>query len=254
MEELNGRLLPGIEKEKRKRKGFALLIDPDKSDLAYLQYCVEMAVKNKARMILVGGSLVFNALDPVFDRLRSLTDLPLVLFPGSTLQLSSKADAILFLTLISGRNPDYLIGNHVIAAPFLQKSELEVIPTGYILVDGGRATTVEYISQTRPIPANKPELAVATALAGEMLGQRIIYMDSGSGAEYTVPVDMIKAVAANISVPLIIGGGIRSGEDALAMFRSGADLIVIGNKAEENPDFLNEIYKSTAQANSELPI
>ena len=244
-------ILSMLEKSMKREKGFALLIDPDKSDQDYLDKCVYLAVEAKAKFILVGGSLVFNPLEPVFKRLRKMTDLPLVLFPGSALQVCSEADGILFLSLISGRNPEYLIGNHVVAAPFLKKHDLEIISTGYMLIDGGQTTAVEYISQTRPIPANKPDLAVATALAGEMLGNKLIYMDAGSGASRPVSPEIIKAVSSAINVPLIVGGGIRSAKEALAAYQSGADVVVVGNKVEENPEFLAEINEARIQANSQ---
>lgn len=244
-------ILPILEESNKGDKGFALLIDPDKSDQDYLEKCVLIAVEAKAKFILVGGSLVFNPIEPVFKSLRKLCNLPLVLFPGSALQVCSEADTILFLSLISGRNPEYLIGNHVIAAPIIKNHDLEVIPTGYMLIDGGHTTAVEYISQTKPIPANKPDLAVATALAGEMLGQKLIYMDSGSGANNPVSSQIIEAVSNAIDVPLIVGGGIKSASQALSAYNAGADIIVVGNKVEENPDFLNEIKKITLEANSQ---
>jgi len=242
-------ILPILEKGMKKEKGFALLIDPDKSEQEYLEKCVSLAVNAHAKFILVGGSLVFNHLEPVVQQLRLMTDLPLVLFPGSALQVCSEADSILFLSLISGRNPEYLIGNHVIAAPFVKKHKLEVIPTGYMLIDGGQTTTVEYISQTMPIPGNKPDLAVATAMAGEMLGHKLIYMDSGSGALRPVPGQIISAVSNAISIPLIVGGGIRTAADAQKAYEAGADIIVIGNKVEENPDFLKKVSEVTIKAN-----
>lgn len=247
---LKNLILPKLEESKRGAKGFALLIDPDKSDLEYLKKCVLIAIEAKAKFILVGGSLVFNPLEPVFQTLRKLTDLPLVLFPGSALQVCSEADAILFLSLISGRNAEYLIGNHVIAAPFVKNHKLEIIPTGYMLIEGGHITAVEYISQTKPIPANKPDLAVATALAGEMLGQKLIYMDAGSGALYPVSPQIISAVSNSINIPLIIGGGIKTGSQALTAYNAGADIIIVGNKVEENPDFLDEIREATLEANA----
>ena len=242
-------ILPKLEKGMKREKGFALLIDPDKSDEQYLEKCVLLATEAKAKFILVGGSLVFNPLAPVFQNLRNMTDLPLVLFPGSALQVCSAADSILFLSLISGRNPEYLIGNHVVAAPFVKKHDLEVIPTGYMLIDGGQTTAVEYVSQTKPIPANKPDLAVATAMAGEMLGHKLIYMDAGSGALNPISQQIISAVSKSIGVPLIVGGGIRTSTDVLAAYEAGADIIVIGNKVEENPEFLTLVRDVTIKVN-----
>lgn len=251
-EQQNKLILPMLETSMGKEKGFALLIDPDKADQDYLVQCVRLANESQAKMIFIGGSLVANPIDPVFDQVRALTNIPLVLFPGSVMQVSARADAVLFLSLISGRNPDFLIGNHVLAAPFLHQHPVEILPTGYILVDGGQATTVEYISQTRPIPANKPEIAVATALAGQMLGQKIIYMDAGSGALHPVPVPMIQAVAEQISVPIIVGGGIRHPDQAMAAYEAGADIVVVGNHVEEDPGFLTAMRAVTLQANSTM--
>ncbi|MBT3241568.1 MAG: geranylgeranylglyceryl/heptaprenylglyceryl phosphate synthase [Bacteroidetes bacterium] len=252
MEEQNRKVKNHLVSLKSGKKSFALLIDPDKSDEGYLDKCVSLSAEAGVSFFLVGGSLVFKSIDPVLKYLRSKSDIPLVLFPGSVIQLSPLADAILFLSLISGRNPDYLIGNHVVAAPFLAKESIEVIPTGYMLIDGGMTTTVEYISHTKPLPANKPEIAVATALAGEMLGLQVIYMDGGSGAHNPIPPAMIEAVAKATHCPLIIGGGIRSGQQAFDAYSAGADLIVVGNRVEEQPSFLSEIKEATNQFNSQL--
>ncbi len=232
------------------QKGFALLIDPDKGDEDYLEKCVGLAKETDQKMFLIGGSLVFNSVDPVLLYLKKRTNLPLVLFPGSVIQLSKHADAILFLSLISGRNPDYLIGNHVTAAPFLVRQDVEVVPTGYMLVDGGRQTAVEYISQTKPLPNDKPDIAVATALAGEMLGLKVNYMDAGSGAANPVPGSIIKAVSSAAKGPLIVGGGIRDGQTAYNAYEAGASMIVVGNKIEENPSFLHEIQEATQDFNA----
>jgi phosphoglycerol geranylgeranyltransferase len=241
-----------LDKGCKKKKGFALLIDPDKAEQAYLETCALLANRAKPELILIGGSLVFNSLESVFERMRDLTDIPLVLFPGSSIQLCQNADAILFLSLISGRNSEFLIGNHVVAAPFIVKHGIEAIPTGYLLIDGGMPTAVEYISQTKPIPANKPELAIATALAGQLLGHKVIYMDAGSGAANPISPEMIHSVSNSIKLPLIVGGGIRSAEQALSAYRAGADIVVVGNKVEENPGFLDEISEVTTLANSEM--
>ena len=254
MEYKNKLVLPLLEKCKAKEKGFALLVDPDKAGDAYLEKCALLANKADAKMILIGGSLVFNSLDSVFNKLHSITDIPLVLFPGSVIQLSASADAILFLSLISGRNPEFLIGNHVVAAPFIKKHDIETIPTGYILINGGQTTAVEYISQTQPIPANKPEIAVATAVAGQLLGHKLIYMDAGSGAKYPISPRMIASVRKSIDVPLIIGGGIDSVEKALTSLKAGADMLVMGNGIEENPNLLIEVSDAINSLNQELDI
>jgi len=241
-----------LESMKTGGKGFALLVDPDKSSENYLDKCLSVSSEAGVSLILVGGSLVFNSVEPVLQYLKKKSDIPLVLFPGSVIQVSPYADAIFFLSLISGRNPEYLIGNHVVAAPFLARNDIEVIPTGYMLVNGGSTTAVEYISQTVPLPGNKPDLAVATALAGEMLGHRVIYMDAGSGAKHPVQAKVISAVSAAINCPIVIGGGIRNGQQAYDAYAAGADLIVVGNKVEEDPLFLTEIKEATMQINAEL--
>jgi putative glycerol-1-phosphate prenyltransferase len=169
-----------------------------------------------------------------------------VLFPGDNLQINSHADAILFLSLISGRNPDLLIGKHVISAPILKDSGIEVVSTGYMLIDGGTPTSVSYMSNTTPIPANKRDIAVCTAMAGEMLGLKLIFMDAGSGALNPVGENMISAVKKSIDIPLIVGGGIRSAEKAKAAFEAGADVVVVGNAIESNKDLIREIAQIIA--------
>jgi putative glycerol-1-phosphate prenyltransferase len=171
--------------------------------------------------------------------LKQHLDVPVVLYPGHPTHLSPDADALLFLSMISGRNADLLIGSHVVAAPLIKQYGLETIPTGYMLIDGGVQTSVEYISQTRPIPANKTDIAVATALAGEMLGLKLIYMDAGSGAINPVPLKMIADVKKNCTIPLMIGGGIDTPQKLAAAFENGADLVVIGNALEKDPELLN---------------
>ncbi len=226
-------ILSQLAANKGKRKGFIWLIDPDKYNGSQIASQSVIATTGRVDLIFTGGSLVFSPVDSLITRIKSLTDIPVVLFPGSPLQLSNLADGILLLSLISGRNPDYLIGNHVISAPFLRESGVEIIPTGYLLVDGGRETSVSYISNSRPIPADKPDIAVATALAGEMLGLKVIYMDAGSGALNRISPAMIEAVASVISVPLIIGGGLRNPSDVRDAYAAGADAVVVGNAAEE---------------------
>ena len=226
------------------KKQIAVLIDPDKTDLRKLKKLVEAAVKAEIDFFLVGGSLLLkNNLDETVAAIRKYTKKKIYLFPGNPAQISKMADGILLLSLISGRNADLLIGHHVQAAPLLKKSKLHIIPTGYILVDGGRATTVSYISNTTPIPANKPEIAVCTAIAGEMLGLQTIYLEAGSGAQEPVPAEMIKMVKHNIKIPLIVGGGIRTIEHAKNAFRAGADIIVIGTAIEDDVNFLNDLKK-----------
>ena len=217
------------------RKLLAILLDPDKLPLEEIATKVATIHQLKADFILVGGSLLFtNVLDAFVREMKKHTNLPIILFPGSALQISNEADGILFLQLISGRNPEYLIGNQVIAAPLLQQTQLEVISTGYILVESGRETTASYISNTKPIPAHKPEIAMATALAGQYLGHQLIYLDGGSGALHPVPESMIALVRKNIHLPIVVGGGIRNIKQLDAAYEAGADLVVIGTAFELN--------------------
>lgn len=226
-----------------KEKMVALLIDPDNHDTESLENIVHIADLAAIDFILVGGSIITKSFNDKIQIIKEKTSLPVFLFPGNLLQLCNLADGILLLSLISGRNPEFLIGNHVVAAPFLKSSGMEIIPTSYLLIDTGNCTSVEYMSHTRPIPSNKPEIAVATALAGEMLGHKLVYLEGGSGAEQTVCNQLISEVKKNISIPLIVGGGIRTAAQAKQIFRAGADIIVIGTVAEESPDMVFEIVK-----------
>ena len=227
------------------RKRLAVLVDPDKLRTQRLDEVVERSVAAGVDYFFIGGSLIVNnMLDHVLSGIKERCDIPLVLFPGNSFQLSFRADAILFLSLISGRNPELLIGNHVIAAPYLKISPLEVISCGYMLVDGGTATTVSYMSNTTPIPAEKADIAMCTAVAGEMLGLKLMYLDAGSGARRPVPVELIEAVSAATSVPLIVGGGIRDPERARANAEAGADVIVVGNAIESSPSLINELAEA----------
>ncbi len=232
-------------------KQLAVLIDPDKHNSANLIQLIKSAYKCNVDYIFVGGSLLTNnKIDECISIIKEYSDIPVILFPGSPLQINYNADSILFLSLISGRNPDMLIGNHVLTAPLLKNSKLEVISTGYILIESGKATAVQYISNTMPIPHDKNDIALSTAIAGEMLGLKLIFMDAGSGALKPISSEMISMVSKNISIPLIIGGGIKTLESAELAWNSGADIIVIGNVFEENdkilPSFttlLNKINK-----------
>jgi putative glycerol-1-phosphate prenyltransferase len=231
-----------IEKQ-NKEKMIALLIDPDNHDIESLDNIVNIANLAHIDFLMIGGSIITKSFNDKIGIIKKKTTLPIFLFPGNLLQLCDHADGILFLSLISGRNPELLIGNHVVAAPFLKSSGMEIIPTGYILIDTGGRTSVEYMSNTRPIPVNKPEIAVATAIAGEMLGHKLIYLEGGSGAEQTINKQLISEVKKNISVPLIVGGGIRTAIQTRQIFEAGADIIVIGTVAEESPDMVFEIAK-----------
>jgi len=234
------------------QKGLAVLVDPDKASPAHLKRLVPLAELAGACCLLVGGSLLSTQLlEDTLQNLRELTTLPLILFPGSVQQVSSKADGLLFLSLISGRNAEFLIGAHVTAAPAIKAAQIEVLPTGYMLIDGGAPTTVSYISDTRPIPANKPDIAACTAMAGEMLGLQLLYLDTGSGAPHPVPVATLAAVKKATSLPIMVGGGIRSAEAAAAAWQAGADLVVIGNAFEENPDLLPAFQDALLICNTE---
>ncbi|MFO7842502.1 MAG: geranylgeranylglyceryl/heptaprenylglyceryl phosphate synthase [Bacteroidales bacterium] len=229
---------------KNNNKLFALLIDPDHHTEESLKEITNKANQTSVDLILIGGSLLNNAIDNSIHLIKKHTTIPVILFPGSLLQLSSKADGILLLSLISGRNPDLLIGNHVVAASYLKNSNLEILPTGYILVNGGKTTSVEYMSNTTPLPSDKPDIAVSTAMAGEMLGLRFIYLEAGSGAEISLTTQMISQVKNNINIPLIVGGGIRTPEDIQRIVSAGADIIVSGTAMEQNPDILGSLVKA----------
>ncbi len=224
------------------QRQIAVLIDPDKTDAAKVQQTVATATKAGVDFFLVGGSLLLkNNLEEVIAAIKKSTRKKVYLFPGNPMQISPKADGILLLSLISGRNADLLIGHHVQAAPLLKQAKLQIVPTGYILVDSGTPTTVSYISNTTPVPSGKPEIAACTALAGEQLGLKCIYLEAGSGAQQPVPKEMIKAVRKQLSVPLIVGGGLRSKEQIEQAFQAGANVVVIGTAIEKNPAFLQEI-------------
>ena len=237
-----------LERKKNGQKSFTVLIDPDKVDSSSLSSLVQLANDSKVDYFFVGGSLVVSDhLDDCIAQIKKESSIPVILFPGSPSQLSKHADALLYLSLISGRNPELLIGQHVISAPFVNKSGLEIMPTGYMVIDGGAPTTVSYISGAAPIPADKAEIALCTAMAGEMLGKKLIYMDAGSGAKKPIPEEMISLVAKNIEVPLVIGGGIRDAEKAYLNCKAGADVIVVGNILERNPSLLGEIAAAVHQ-------
>ncbi len=221
-------------------RSLGLLIDPDRITGNHLPALMKIASEARPDYILAGGSLTFNDTDLLIGEIKKLSSIPVVLFPGNLLQMSKKADLILLLSLISGRNPELLIGNHVIAAPYLADVREKLVPTGYILVGCGSRTSVEYMSQTVAIPPDKEELVIATALAGEMLGLGMIYLEGGSGAKSCIPPALISSVRRNISVPLAVGGGLRNGKDIENAYSAGADLVIIGNGCEEDPDFLRE--------------
>ncbi len=213
-------------------------MDPDNSTLDDIKQLRDIKSEYWPDFIFVGGSLTSVQPDELILNIKENFEMPVVLFPGNLLQLTGKADSILFLSLISGRNPDLLIGNHVIAAPHLKQMNIEIIPTGYILINCGTKTSVEYISQTDAIPFSKTDIAVATAMAGEMLGLKLIYLEGGSGASHPVPPAMIRAVRNAISVPIIVGGGLRKPEDIKSAYDAGADMLVLGNGYKDDPGLL----------------
>ena len=241
-----------LASKKARCKQFIVLIDPDKMSTNSLDKIVDLAMEAKIDYLFVGGSLIVNNdLDYCLKILKERTTIPIILFPGSTFQINNRADAILFLSVISGRNPELLIGQQVIAAPYIMQSGLEPISTGYMIIEGGNYTTVSYISNTAPIPANKDEIALCTAMAGSMLGMKTIYMDAGSGAKTPIRASMIHSVSKAIQVPLIVGGGIRTPEQAFISAEAGADAIVVGNAIERDPHLMLEIAAAVHSASSQ---
>lgn len=240
---MTNRIYQSIIQQKAKgHKSFAVLIDPDKVSVERMDELVTLAIEARVDYLLIGGSLVIsNNLDQVVQQVKKTSDIPVILFPGSPSQISKYADALLYLSLVSGRNPELLIGQHVISAPAVKQSGLEIISTGYMVIDGGAPTTVSYISNATPIPADKNEIAMCTAMAAEMLGMKLIYMDAGSGARRPITESMIQQVAESIEVPLVIGGGITDPEKAYRNCKAGADVIVIGNAIEKDASLIKEM-------------
>lgn len=239
------------EKKAARQKSFAVLVDPDKADNDSTLELVNLAVNAKVDYFFVGGSLVISSyLDECVQLIKANCDIPVILFPGSASQVSKYADALLYLSLISGRNAELLIGQHVVSAPVVRQSGLEIMSTGYMVIDGGAPTTVSYISNAAPLPSDKNEIAMCTAMAGEMLGMKLIYMDAGSGAKRAIAEPMIQKVSSCINVPLIVGGGITDPEKAYLNCKAGADVIVVGNAIEKDAALIKEIsaavHKSVA--------
>jgi phosphoglycerol geranylgeranyltransferase len=221
-------------------KLLAILLDPDKLVVENLSNLILKINQSPATHIFIGGSSFDgNHLDELIIQLKAQINLPFLLFPGNPSQISKDADGILFLTLLSGRNPDYLIEHQVNAVPIIKKTNLEVISTGYILIESGNETAVERVSQTKPLDRNNHEYALQTAQAGEFIGNKLIYLEAGSGAKLSVPKEMITLVAQNIKVPLIVGGGIRSKQEIENAYNAGADLVVIGTAFENDVNFFN---------------
>ena len=228
------------ENYKQNKKQLALLIDPDKFGDEQMRSLSEILKRVTPDLLLVGGSLVSTDTFTFIEQLIKHISLPVVLYPGSSTQYASNVDAVLFLSLLSGRNPEYLISHHVASAPLIKSNNTEVISTGYLLIDGGCTTSVQYISQTQPIPANKNDIAIATALAGQYLGMKLIYMDAGSGATQPIPANMISAVKQQLDIPLMIGGGLNTAAKVKDACSAGADIIVIGNAFEKDLSLIEE--------------
>jgi len=227
-----------IQSKNKAKKLLAILLDPDKIIWEDFELLVVKINQSPATHIFIGGSQVkTHRIDELISRLKQKINLPLVLFPGNPSQISNEADAILFLSLISGRNPDYLIDHQVKAAGILKATQLEVISTGYMLIESGTETAVERVSKTKPLSRNNLDLALATAQAGEMLGSKLIYLEAGSGAKLAVPTEMIELIAQNLEIPLIVGGGIVDLHEIQKSYDAGADLVVIGTAFENDLDF-----------------
>ncbi len=234
----------------QQKKAFAVLVDPDKVTIPHMATIAALCNDALVDYVFVGGSLMVSQhLDLCIKAFKSNSDIPVILFPGSPSQISRYADALFYLTLISGRNPELLIGAHVVSAPMVKASGLEIISTGYMLIDGGTATTVSYMSHSTPIPHDKDDIALCTALAGEMQGKHVLYMDAGSGAKQAISESMIRCVTSQTSIPLIVGGGITEPEKAYLNCKAGADVIVVGNAIEKDSSLIKEISSAVHQNN-----
>lgn len=235
------------------KKALAVLIDPDNITPEACEKLVLEAVNHKVGYIFVGGSLITGEnLPTVIKIVKANSNIPVIIFPGNNLHIDASADGILFLSLISGRNPEHLIGQHVLAAPIIKRTALQVLPTGYILIDGGAQTTVSYISNTTPIPADKPGIAACTAMAGEMLGMKLIYLDAGSGAKQQISAKLVTTVRKAVNAPLIVGGGIDSPFKLLETIEAGADIVVVGNVFEKDPSLLTIMAKVVNNFNEKI--
>ncbi|AXT18394.1 geranylgeranylglyceryl/heptaprenylglyceryl phosphate synthase [Flavobacteriaceae bacterium AU392] len=223
-------------------KLLAVLIDPDKMELSRVASFLKKVNTSVATHIFVGGSTVNNNVtEELVLKIKEHTTLPIVLFPGDVTQITNEADALLFLSLISGRNPDYLIGKHVDSISKLRKTNLEIIPTGYLLIENGKETTVERVTKTKPLSRTNIQNIVDTVKAGELLGMQLIYLEAGSGASSPITSEIINFVKQELNIPLIVGGGIKSKAQLQNAYKSGADLVVIGTAFEDNESFFDEI-------------
>jgi putative glycerol-1-phosphate prenyltransferase len=224
------------------RKLVGILLDPDKLRADQVEDCLETIDSQGVDLLLVGGSTVQNGeTQALVSKIKESSSLPVVLFPGDFSQITDQADALLFLNLISGRNPEYLINQQVKSVPLIRETDLEVIPTAYILVDGGVETSVARVSQTRPLSPEDEESILNTAIAGAYMGNKLVYLEAGSGAKNPVPGALIRELRSRIDIPIIAGGGIRSHDQMAAAFESGADMVVIGTAFEKNPEILRQI-------------
>jgi len=236
-----------LQIKKKKGAGYFVLIDPDKQDIKEAIKLAKNCRKAGVDALLIGGSLLFSHIfDELVQVVKSECDLPTIIFPGGTRQISPFADAILFLSLVSGRNPNNLIGEQVIAAPEIKSMGLEAISTAYMFVESGNITSAQFLSDTRPLPREKPDIAMAHALAAEYLGMKMVYLEAGSGAKFSVPDNLIKALAGYISIPIIVGGGIKTPEEARSKVEAGASFIVTGNVIERNRN--HNLLKAFADA------
>jgi len=237
-----------LQQKEDNKKTFALLIDPDNIDKSEIPEFISGCIDGNVDIVLIGGSLLINAhFDNKIKAIKEAAkNLPIVLFPGGLNQISGYADAILYLSLISGRNAEYLIGSQVIAAPVIKHLNLEAISTAYVLIESGQKTSVEFMSGTQPIPRDKTDIAIAHAMAAELLGFKLLYLEAGSGARQTVPVEMIESVCSSINIPVMVGGGIKSPDVARQKIKAGADIIVVGNHFEKTGN--NNYIKEFAQA------
>jgi phosphoglycerol geranylgeranyltransferase len=230
---------------REKKKGFLFLLDPDRVRPQEVRKTVEAINHSGVDAILLGTSMLFNFdLDKVAKEIKKYTKVPVILFPGSAYQLSPDVDAIFFLSLISGRNPELLIGEQVRAAPLIRKYGIEAIPVGYMLIESTNLTSARFMSNSVPIPRDKPDIAKAHALAGEYLGMKVIYVDAGSGAGASVSEEMISAIKSVTTVPLVVGGGIRTPEEARDKVQAGADFVVVGNALEKDMSVLQEFCRA----------
>lgn len=234
------------------RKMLAVLLDPDKCRGSILASTIAVLKSNTPDFVFVGGSHTLTSVDSLIELLEDELDSKIVLFPGNAAQFSPKADALLYLSLLSGRNAEFLIGQHITSAIAIKNSGMEVIPTGYLLIDGGKPSSVEYISNTRTIPRDKNEIALSTAVAAELLGMRLVYLEAGSGADVPVPVEMIKSVSRGLSLPLVVGGGIKTTEQMLAAYDAGADVVVVGNVFETNSSLISDFVSCSKNYKTNL--